>query len=323
MQHRLYEALISNTPDLIYAFDLDYRFTYANPALLEMWNRTLENSVGRTLREVGYEDWHAEMHEREIDTVAATGQAIRGEVGFHHAALGPRIYDYIFSPVMNEAGEVQWISGHTRDITELKKTQEHLELVLHELNHRVKNTLATIQSLAMQTFRNATDRDAALADFEARLLGLSNAHNALTRTHWESADLRTIATQALAPFHVEGRHAERVRIAGDSIKLRPQAVLAIAMCLHELASNAVKYGALSTSLGHVDLGWEVAGNRLVLTWRETGGPPVAAPTRSGFGSRLIRQGVARELDGTVELEFREDGVVCTVACPLSETRARS
>ncbi|MBS0530593.1 MAG: PAS domain-containing protein, partial [Proteobacteria bacterium] len=147
-QKNFYESLISNTPDLVYAFDRSYRFLFANDALLKMWGRSLAESVGKRLIEVGYEPWHAEMHEREIDRVISTKQPIRGEVGFAHATLGWRTYDYIFTPVIGENGEVQSIAGTTRDITDIKRTEEHLQLLVNELNHRVKNTLATIQSIA-------------------------------------------------------------------------------------------------------------------------------------------------------------------------------
>lgn len=125
-QKRLYETITSNTPDLIYVLDLDYRFTYANDALLTMWGKTWDNAIGKRLLENGYEPWHAEMHEREIDKVAATRKPIRGEVSFPHATLGRRVYDYIFSPVVNELDEVVAIAGTTRDITDIKLAERTL-----------------------------------------------------------------------------------------------------------------------------------------------------------------------------------------------------
>jgi PAS domain S-box-containing protein len=124
---RLYETITQNTPDLIYAFDLNYRFTYANEALLKMWGRTWKDSAGRGLLELGYEPWHAEMHEREIDQVVATKKPIRGEVSFPHAEMGRRIYDYIFAPVINEKGEVEAVTGTTRDISDIKNAQDELK----------------------------------------------------------------------------------------------------------------------------------------------------------------------------------------------------
>lgn len=125
-QKRLYETITSGTPDLMYVFDLDYRFKYANKALLDMWGKSWENAVGKSLLENGYEPWHAEMHEREIDQVRATKQAIRGEVSFPHATLGRRVYDYILTPVFNEYGEVEAVAGTTRDISERKEWEQSL-----------------------------------------------------------------------------------------------------------------------------------------------------------------------------------------------------
>ncbi|MEX2574701.1 MAG: PAS domain-containing protein, partial [Balneolaceae bacterium] len=122
-QNHLYETIISNTPDLVYVFDLNYRFTFANEAILQMWGRTFEESVGKSLLEVGYEPWHAEMHEKEIDQIVRTKQPVRGEVAFQHSKLGKRIYDYILVPVFNDKNEVVSVAGTTRDITERKKNE--------------------------------------------------------------------------------------------------------------------------------------------------------------------------------------------------------
>jgi PAS domain S-box-containing protein len=132
-QKRVYETITAGTPDLMYVFGLDYRFTYANKALLDMWGKTWDNAVGKSLLENGYEPWHAEMHEKEIDQVKATKRPIRGEVSFPHATLGRRIYDYIFTPVFNEYGEVEAVAGTTRDVTERKMWEESLERSTEEL----------------------------------------------------------------------------------------------------------------------------------------------------------------------------------------------
>jgi PAS domain S-box-containing protein len=132
-QKRVYETITGGTPDLMYVFDLDYRFTYANSALLSMWGKTLENAIGKGLRENGYEEWHARMHEGEIDHVVATKASVRGEVAFPHATLGKRIYDYILIPVLNEQGEVEAVAGTTRDITERKVWEEQMARASEEL----------------------------------------------------------------------------------------------------------------------------------------------------------------------------------------------
>jgi PAS domain S-box-containing protein len=149
-QRRLYETITANTPDLIYVFDLNYRFTYANKALLEMWGKTPEEAIGKGLPENGYEPWHVELHQREIDHVIATRQSIRGEVSFPHATLGRRVYDYIFVPVINQKGEVEAIAGTTRDITEIRRAEEALrkseqqQRFLLRLNDQLKTLHDTV-----------------------------------------------------------------------------------------------------------------------------------------------------------------------------------
>lgn len=154
-QRRLYETITSSTPDLLYVFDLEYRFTYANRALLEMWGKSWEDSIGKRLLENGYEPWHAEMHEKEIEQIKNTKLPIRGEVSFPHAALGKRVYDYIFTPVLNKDGEVEAIAGATRDVTDRKKWEEGLELnakALQKLNEDLENAnhelAATLEEVA-------------------------------------------------------------------------------------------------------------------------------------------------------------------------------
>lgn len=140
-QKRLYDSITSTIPDLLYVFNLDYQFTYANKALLEMWGKRAEDAIGKGLRDNGYEEWHAQMHEREIDEVATTKKPIRGTVSFPHAEQGVRVYDYIFVPVINESGLVEAVAGSTRDITELKRAEERLQ----ESEHHFKLLSATLE----------------------------------------------------------------------------------------------------------------------------------------------------------------------------------
>lgn len=158
---RLYETITASTPDLIYVFDLNYRFTYANEALLKMWGRSWEDSIGHRLLDLGYEPWHAEMHEREIDYVVATKQSIRGEVSFPHAITGRRIYDYIFVPVFNEQGNVEAVAGTTRDITELKQAQDALKDLAADLERRVMERTRALQQSNdnLQQFAHVASHD--------------------------------------------------------------------------------------------------------------------------------------------------------------------
>jgi len=202
-----------------------------------------------------------------------------------------------------------------REIAERTRAEEHQRLLINELNHRVKNTLATVQSIAAQTRRTAGDPQSSYEGFIERLMALSRTHDVLTRERWDGADLDEIVRGATQPFG-----AGRFRIAGPSVRLEPQAALALAMALHELATNAAKYGALSVAAGQVSLEWtvkpDVDGLELRLTWREAKGPKVTPPTRKGFGSRLLERGLANELNGTVNVDYRPEGLICTMTAKL-------
>jgi len=205
---------------------------------------------------------------------------------------------------------------------------QHVELMLDELNHRVKNTLATVQSIAMQTMAKAPDLEAFRIAFNARLLALSKTHNLLAADAWTGARLRDIVTSELEPYRREGAAGDadrRVRVQGDEVRLSPKHALALSMAIHELATNAAKYGALSGPAGTVTVRWTLrhvdGGERLHLEWIEAGGPPVAEPARRGFGTRLISEGLAFELNGDALLTYERSGVKCVIDVPLAEAKA--
>jgi two-component sensor histidine kinase len=205
----------------------------------------------------------------------------------------------------------------TQDIDERRRAEDRRSLLIHELNHRVKNTLATVQSIATQTLRGLGSAERARDDIEGRLLALSRAHDVLTRESWEGANLAELVAQALEPYG--GPALDRVAARGPDVRLPPRMALALAMALQELATNAAKYGALSNAVGRVELDWNVsagAAPRLALRWSERGGPPVRPPKRRGFGSKLIERSVSLDLAGKVVLAFDADGVVCTVDVPI-------
>jgi PAS domain S-box-containing protein len=218
-----------------------------------------------------------------------------------------------------ENGLLKRLWGIQRDITEQKRAEEQRTLLINELNHRVKNTLATVQSIASQTLRTAPTSVAVREAIEGRLLALSRAHDVLTRENWAGADLHEIVEQAVAPY--SGGSESRLHAHGPSVRLPPRTALALAMMLQELATNAVKYGALSNATGEIAIVWETvpaSPPRLRLSWEESGGPPVAAPTRRGFGTRLIERSLAQDLGGDVNMAFAPTGLVCTVNAPLAE-----
>jgi len=221
------------------------------------------------------------------------------------------------SPINDAAGTTIGASTIARDMTERRRADQHKKTLMAELNHRVKNTMAVIQSIASQTLNHASSLDEAREAFSSRLLNLANAHDVLTRESWQSANLGDIIADTVKPH---GGGENRFRIEGPDVRLTPSASLAISMALHELSTNAAKYGALSSKDGHVVIVWRIEGaegdRRLVLHWEETGGPEVEKPKRKGFGSRLIERALASELGGDVGVNYASTGLVCTIVAPL-------
>jgi PAS domain S-box-containing protein len=222
------------------------------------------------------------------------------------------------SRVDDAAGQPLYGIRVVRDVSERRKAEEHRELLIHELNHRVKNTLATVQSIATQTLRTSGASQEAREALESRLIALSRAHNVLTRENWEGALLHDLVTDVFEPSR--GDREGRIQHRGGKVHLVPRMALALALALHELATNAAKYGALSNATGEVHLTWMVDHTPtppvLLLRWQEKGGPAVAPPTRKGFGSRLIERSLAHDLDGEVRIEYAPTGLFCSVEAPL-------
>ena len=207
-----------------------------------------------------------------------------------------------------------------REIAERTRAEQHQRLLMNELNHRVKNTLATVQSMGAQTLKSGRSLAEAREAFVSRLMALSAAHNLLTAERWESADLEDVVRTAVAPF--EDPAGARFQVSGDGVRLTASHALALAMALHELGSNASKYGALSSEAGRVEITWTLAAPNLVrLVWLERNGPEVAPPLRRGFGLRLIQEGLSRELRGEVRMDYLPGGLRCELGFPLQPPAA--
>ncbi|WP_026617605.1 PAS domain S-box protein [Ensifer aridi] len=217
------------------------------------------------------------------------------------------------SPLKDGRGRVVGASKIARDVTEKRLSEERRQLLFNELNHRVKNTLATVQSLAAQTFRGEGEA-AALRRFESRIIALARAHDLLTRESWEGADLHALLRDTIAPMCAEPQ--QRLELSGPPFRLRPKLALALSMAFHELCTNAAKYGALTTSEGKININWHI-GDHLRIRWQETGGPRVEPPTSRGFGSRLLERALTREVGGKVNLSFAPTGVIFEVEASLT------
>jgi PAS domain S-box-containing protein len=203
------------------------------------------------------------------------------------------------------------------EIAERRRVQQQQKLLMDELNHRVRNTLAIVMAIANQTLRHSGSATQFRSDFEARVTALSAAHNLLTASNWEGAALNDIVESGLKPYSTSER--ARYKLDGEDIRVGPKYAVSLLMAFHELATNAAKYGALSNDTGQVAVRWALSeppkAPALTIEWRESGGPPVRARRRRGFGSRLI-DGLAAETNGSVDLRFERDGVICTIDVPL-------
>lgn len=212
-----------------------------------------------------------------------------------------------------------------RDETLAKAAEEQRVLLLNELNHRVKNTLATVQSIAEQTLRSAAVGKSIRDDLTRRLVALSQAHNVLVAENWAGADLRTLICEVMMPYE---REPSPIQLRGPPVRLHPSQAVTLSLACHELVTNAAKYGALSVPTGKVSIDWNLAHNGngdrfLTLLWKETDGPAVEPPKRQGFGTRLIRRSFESEPGSRAEVHFPPHGVHCSLFVPLRDDDTES
>ncbi|MXQ12626.1 PAS domain S-box protein [Microvirga makkahensis] len=300
--------------------DASGRFLRVNEQLSIITGYSREELLGRTFIEITHpDDRGADLDQfrrqmaGELDAYALEKRYVRKD--------GSTVWiELSASRVDDGSGKPLYGIRVARDITERKRAEEHQRLLINELNHRVKNTLTTVQSIVFQTLRNAPTPEDAQTALSSRLIALSKAHDVLTRESWEAASLHQIVLEAMEPFRAQGE--SRIRVAGPEVRLPPSMALAVAMALQELATNAVKYGSLSNETGKVELRWSLDKTNslahLHLRWEESGGPPVRPPSRRGFGTRLIERSLAGDLQGEAKIEFALTGVVCTITAPVPD-----
>jgi PAS domain S-box-containing protein len=315
--------LLEALPAAVYTTDAAGRVTFYNEAAVELSGR--EPNLGSDEWCVNWRLFRPDGTPLPYDqcpmaVALKENRAVRGEEAIAERPDGTRVPFIPYpTPLRDSRGELVGAVNMLVDITERKLAEERQKTLIDELNHRVKNTLATVQSLAAQTLRGAEATAKARDDFNARLLALSKAHDQLSRAGWQSADFRSIVEGIFAPYRIPG--GNQVRLTGPSVRLPPNAALLLAMIIHELATNAAKYGALSTVSGTLDLNWATVkrddGRHLMIEWRESGGPPVRAPKRRGFGNRLAHRAIAHELNGSAQIMFDPAGVRCKFEVPLA------
>jgi PAS domain S-box-containing protein len=317
-------AIVSSSPDAMISIAPDGHIVSWNSGAERLFGYTAAEAVGRRFDLVvppDLPDGHG-----PIFPPALAGETIETETIRVGKDGRPKQVAMTASQMRAPDGRVLGVAAVVRDITERKRTEAALhesrdrqQLLIHELNHRVKNSLAIVQAIAQQSFRGENATPEARASFEGRLTALSAAHDILTQESWETASIGKVVADALAPYRGQQK---RFEIDGPDVRLPPKTAVSLALALHELSTNAVKYGALSNQEGCVEVRWAVEpegrSQRLRLVWQERGGPAVSAPAKRGFGSRLIERSLAAEFGGEVKIEFPPEGVVCTVLAPLPE-----
>ena len=320
-------AVLAECGDCIKILDLDGRLQFMS----EGAKRVMEVDDFDRLKGCSWPELWTDAGKAQAE--AAVEAARNGKTTHFRGAAdtakgNPRYWDVRVSPIPGADGRPLRLLSISRDIThewqaaaELKEATERQKILTDELQHRIKNTLAMVGAIANQTIRG-DDVAAAREAFTSRLVTLSHAHDILTQTSWLSAPIKEVVEGALASHRTgEGR----IRIAGPDLRLNPKQALSLALAVHELATNAAKYGALSVAEGTVAINWSTPIIEKVpmfmFKWNESGGPPVGAPSRVGFGSRLIERVLANDFDAKVRIDYKTRGVSCELVTPLSNLKA--
>jgi PAS domain S-box-containing protein len=292
---------------------------------LDWFNEQVFAFSGLQFSDLSGNNWAQMVHQEDVSTAAAAWAQALADSTPYEAEFRLRRADGAFRwhiaralPIKDDSGRtVRWIGTNT-DVEKQKSAEARQKLLAGELEHRIKNTMAMIAAIANQTFRTANSMEQAHATFDARLFALSQAHSVLTETSWTGASMKAVLEGALAPHRTgEGR----IHVRGPDVQLEPKQALSLVLSIHELATNATKYGALSVESGTIAVTWDCrtsddGGRTLRFEWREAGGPPVSPPTRRGFGSRLIEATLSADFGGDAKIDYKPDGLVCTFETTL-------
>ncbi len=312
-----FRALFEQTPLLAHIFDPSGRTVMVNPALLSAYGLPLEAAMAYNVLEDPQP--FSNNVRMLLERTFRDGEVMRTPPLRHDSALeaGARRQPWIETvgfPIKDEGGRIQEVVLLSQDVSERVESEERERLLAQEVDHRAKNVLAVVQAVVDLT--RAEDIASFKAAVAGRIRSLARAHSLLAAARWEGVEISQLAADELAPFDRDGRN--RVRLQGPRLTLRPAASQALGLVLHELATNAAKYGALSAPEGEVEVAWHEREGRLELSWQERGGPPVEPPRRRGFGSALIRQSVERQLGGELRLDWRSEGLSACLALPREQ-----
>jgi PAS domain S-box-containing protein len=307
-------AIVESSDDAIISKNLDGIITSWNAGAERLFGYSAQEVIGKSITILIPDD-------RQDEEPSILARLRKGERVEHFETIRRRKdgsladISLTISPIRDNAGHIIGASKIARDITDRKAAERLHGTLLREMKHRLKNNLSTVLAIARQSFRGHESESEDLRKFEARLLALSNGQDLLTREKWDSADLKDIVAQILT---MHGR--QRFEIDGPDLRLSPKSTLALNLALHELATNAAKYGALSVPTGKVSIKWNIKHENspgLTFRWQEQNGPKVSPPGRRGFGSQLIERVLAVELNGEVRVAYDPAGIVCEIVAPLS------
>ena len=312
------EAIVETGRQPLVVLDAEVRVQSANRAFYKLFDLAPDSVVGRSLYNLGKGEWNVPDLRNVVEEILPKDHQFQDvEFAFGPAASSKRCLLLNARRLIRNGGRENLILLAIEDITERKNAARHQEMLIGELNHRVKNVLATVQALMTQTSRRSALLEDFTDTFTGRLHALAQAHNLLVEKEWVGADVGQIVRDTLAPYRTNDE--ARVVVEGPKLMVRPQVGVALMMILHELATNALKYGALSVPAGRLMVSWQQDGageaERYHVRWREEGGPKVTPPSRQGFGTKLIERSTTHELGGEARLDYREEGVRCELIFP--------
>jgi PAS domain S-box-containing protein len=315
--------ILDALPAAVYTTDAEGRITFYNEAAVDFSGRRPElgsDSWCVTWRLYQTDGTPLPHDECPMAVALKEGRPVRGAEAVAERPDGTRVPFIPFpTPLKDEFGNVVGAVNMLVDISERKLAEEKQRALIHELNHRVKNSLATVQAIASQTLRTTSDLDAFAEKFQGRIQALSEAHDLLTAHCWTGLSLKDLIRAEVSPHR--DLVDDRFEIEGEDVVLEPRMALICGVALHELATNAAKYGALSKGEGCVHIGWHILddGERpwLHAAWQESGGPTISAPKAMGFGTRIIERSITRDLGGAVQFDFNPSGLRCEMEFPLS------
>ncbi|MXP41496.1 PAS domain-containing protein [Altererythrobacter soli] len=313
---RLLETFAEAVPGVVYAKDRDGRMLVANRGTTELIGKPPEFYLGKTDVEFLADKAEALAVMANDRRIMETGVPEQLEEVLHLPDGNAAVWLSTKAPLRNEAGKVIGLIGSSVDITERRRAEERERLLAREVDHRAKNLLGVVQSMVQLTRADST------AEFKeavaGRIQALARAHSLLAAGRWEGVNLSQLVAEELAPFNQGG---ERLAISGEPLRLNPAASQSLALAIHELATNASKYGSLSCPTGRLEVSWRLLqgeGESFELSWIESGGPLVTAPQKRGFGSTVIQSSIERQLGGTLQLGWLEEGLRCRITLPLGQ-----